>query len=153
MFIICTISGIHILHVVCILNILHILSVVTCCVYYAFYSKHILHIQWKMSSPLVFHSLLPQCLMFGSQWQGPYTTTDICQDLLLSDHNLRPESQQIHLASRRASLQYRRTEQEEAAPVWRTLEQHISIIRLEQIHGASRRWLRTRLTGRHPRMP
>jgi hypothetical protein len=72
-----------------------------------------------------------------------HNTTDIRHGRPVSYHTLRPESQLISLASGRGSFHYLPPGQEEAAPVWRTLEQHT---RLELIHGARRRWL----TGRHP---
>jgi hypothetical protein len=85
-------------------------------------------------------------LIVWSPMTGPscsHTTTDIRHGRPVSYHNLLPESQSTLLASGRGSFQYCPPGQEEAAPVWMTLEQHT---RLELIRGARRRWL----TGRHP---
>jgi hypothetical protein len=85
-------------------------------------------------------------LIAWSPMTGPscsHTITDIRHGRPVSYHNLRPESQPTLLASGRGSFQYCPPGQEEAAPVWMTMEQHT---RLELIRGARRRWL----TGRHP---
>ncbi len=117
---------------------------------YSFYLTHILHIlhmhkERFLASGVSFFALAMLQVIAWSPMTGPscsHTTTDIRLGRLVSYHNLRPVSPLIPLASGRGSLQYCPPGQEEAAPVWRTLEQHT---RLELIHGAHRRWL----TGWH----
>jgi hypothetical protein len=109
---------------------------------YSYSLLHILHITYSAYSlPLVFQFFASAMLIAWSPMTGPncsHTTTNIRHGRPVSYHNLRPECQPIPLASGRGSFQYRPLGQEEAAPVWRTLEQHT---RLGLIHGARRRWL------------
>ena len=70
-----------------------------------------------------------------------HTNTDIRHGRSVSYHNLRLESQVtqgIPYASRKGSLQYRPPGQEEAAPVWRTLELHT---RLELLYSDKSKYI------------